>query len=396
LALIVGVVLVAFAPGPLGPSILHSQGNPAIYNLPLYASYQFHTLEYPSGILASYYSPYMTIYISDMGNNVIRAFDVGSGTLSTIAGNGTAGYMDGSTTSAEFNHPTGLYGGMSSWNQWIPTTCTAQSGGPYISKCGYWQTNYYTSLLVNDAANFVVREVCTGTPVNAGGLCNPNVANRVYTVAGNHTNGFVNGSNASAEFGGGGGLSSSYYIADTQNSAIRKWDGSNVTTFAGTGTAGFVNGYRTSAEFNSPMSTATDSSGNMYVVDYNNNVVRKINTSGYVTTFAGSGSPGLVDGGPTIAEFRQPCGIVFNSADGYLYVVDSGNNSIRRLDLSGNVVTYAGSQRGGLVNGARLQAQFQCPMGIAIYGGYMYIADSMNNAIRRVDMAAGVVSTYID
>lgn len=252
-------------------------------------------------------------------------------------------------------------------------------------------------MLVNDAANYVVRSICAGTPPSGGGLlCSNFYANTVMTVAGNGTNGFVNGSSTSAEFGGIGGLSAGYYITDTQNNAIRGWDGSNVTTFAGTGTAGFVNGYRTSAEFSSPMSTATDGSGNMYVVDYGNNVIRKINTSGYVTTFAGNGTPGLADGGPAVAQFRSPCGIVFDPANGYLYVVDSGNNAIRRLDLSGNVVTYAGSQHGGLVNGALLQAEFQCPMGIAIYGGYLYIADAMNNAIRRIDMAAGVVSTYID
>jgi hypothetical protein len=330
-----------------------------------------------------------------MGKNVIRAFDVGSGTLSTIAGNGTAGYANGSLSSAEFNHPTGLYGGMYSWTQWVPELCGAQKAGPNISKCGYWQTNYYTSLLVNDAANYVVRDVCTGTP-RYSGLCNTSYANAVITVAGNHTNGFVNGSSGSAEFGAVGGVSAGYFIVDTQNHAIRQWDGSNVTTFAGTGTAGFVNGYRMSAQFNGPMSTATDSSGNMYVVDYGNNVIRKIDTSGNVTTFAGSGATGLVDGGPTVARFTHPCGIVFNSADGQLYVVDSGNNSIRKVDLSGNVVTYAGSQHGGLVNGSLLQAEFQCPMGVAIYAGYMYISDSMNNAIRRIDMSTGVVSTYIN
>jgi DNA-binding beta-propeller fold protein YncE len=115
-----------------------------------------------------------------------------------------------------------------------------------------------------------------------------------------------------------------------------------------------------------------------------------------VTTFAGSGSPGFTNGQGTSAQFNNPVSIVFNPADNYFYVTDTGNNSIRRIDTSGNVTTYAGTLQGGLVNGSLSQARFQCPMGLAIASGFMYVADSMNNAIRRVDMTQGTVSTYIN
>ncbi len=125
-----------------------------------------------------------------------------------------------------------------------------------------------------------------------------------------------------------------------------------------------------------------------------NNMIRKIDVSGNVTTFAGS-APGYTDGQGSNAQFRMPSSIAFNPADNFLYVADSMNNVIRRIDLSGNVTTYAGSGAAGLVDGALNQAQFQCPMDILIQNGFMYLSDTMNNVIRRIDMVNALVSTYI-
>jgi DNA-binding beta-propeller fold protein YncE len=176
---------------------------------------------------------------------------------------------------------------------------------------------------------------------------------------------------------------------------IRSWDGANVATYAGSGTRGLLNGYRTSAQFGAPVKAAWDASGNMYVTDTDNFVVRKIDAAGNVTTFAGTGQEGLVNGPGSQAQFRFPTGIVFNPADNYLYVADAHNNVIRRIDLAGNVSTYAGTGTGGLTNGARSQAQFMGPTNLVIFSGSMFISDTLNNVIRRIDMSTGTVYTYI-
>jgi DNA-binding beta-propeller fold protein YncE len=141
----------------------------------------------------------------------------------------------------------------------------------------------------------------------------------------------------------------------------------------------------------------TDSAGNLMVADIGNNAIRKIDAAGYVTTLAGRGPtlPGFADGPGSVAKFFRPTSAVFNSADGMTYVADSHNNRIRRIDANGNVTTYAGTGVTGLVNGSRQQAQFSLPTDLVIYGGFMYISDSGNNVIRRIDMATGIVSTYI-
>ena len=357
---------------------------PVTYTFDTYATYQFHTLKHPTGLVAS--QGYL--FISDTDNNVIRQFLNGS--LSVLAGNGQAGYVNGSTTSAEFNQPTGLTGSELGYTHCI-SGCNCQ-----IVYC--WVTVAYALLYVNDTQNFVIREICTGP---TGGAC----VGGVSTVAGNHAQGYVNGSSLSAEFAPMLGLSgtasspstgSPFYVADSANNVIRSWDGTNVGTFAGSGTHGLVNAYRPSAQFGAPTKMAWDGNHNMYVTDADNFVIRKIDTAGNVTTFAGSGSPGFTDGQGSAAQFTYPGDIVFNSADGHFYITDSGNNAIRRMDVYGNVTTYAGAKQGGYVNGALLQARFQSPTGLAISPGYLYIADTMNNTIRRIDMSANQVSTYIN
>lgn len=134
----------------------------------------------------------------------------------------------------------------------------------------------------------------------------------------------------------------------------------------------------------------------MYVADAGNNVIRRIDTAGNVTTFAGTGVQGYTDGPGSTAQFDMPCSIVFNPADNSLYVVDGLNSVIRKVTLDGVVSTYAGSTPGGLVNGSLLQAKFQCPMALLISNGTMYVADALNNSIRAIEMVHGVVSTYLN
>jgi DNA-binding beta-propeller fold protein YncE len=126
-----------------------------------------------------------------------------------------------------------------------------------------------------------------------------------------------------------------------------------------------------------------------------NHAIRMIDTGGYVTTLAGSGQAGYADGTGSQALFNLPTAVIFNAADGMTYVADSHNNCIRRIDSSGNVTTYAGSTEAGRVDGSLAQARFDGPVDLVINNGYMYVSDSRNNCIRRIDMANGQVSTYI-
>ena len=387
-----------FVAGGLIALSVHGQNPPVVYTDKIYASYQFHTLKHPTGLVAAQTSGNFYLFISDTSNNVIRQFEVpsgGTGTLTTLAGNGTAGYVDGAPGSAEFNDPTDLIGREGSWASIAYKCCTSTCS----SYCKVVALHFYTILYVNDAKNYAVREICIGQPSSSTSC------DSVSTVAGNHIQGYADGSSLSAEFSpllGLSGASSSpsssapFYLADGANNVVRSWDGSNVSTFAGSGTHGLVNAYRMSAQFGTPVKATWDASGNMYVTDTDNQVIRKIDTAGNVTTFAGTGQQqGLVNGSSAQAKFRFPTGIVFNPADNFLYVADAHNNVIRRIDLAGNVSTYAGTGVPGLTNGSLSQAQFYDPTNLVILSGIMYVSDSMNNVIRRIDMSAGIVSTYI-
>lgn len=122
--------------------------------------------------------------------------------------------------------------------------------------------------------------------------------------------------------------------------------------------------------------------------DSGNFVVRKIDPSNNVTTFAGNGIQGY-DPANT-AEFALPLSVTYNPSDGNTYVADALNNCIRPIDPAGNVSTYAGQATGGLQDGTGTQAMFSHPTSIAVANGLMYVADENNNAIRRIDMSNNV------
>lgn len=368
-----------------------SMSGPARYEAHMYVSYQYNVLKHPTALLML--DGYL--YIADTDNHRIRRFTPASPgatqTLQVVAGSGTAGYANGGLGTAQFNHPVGLVGKSRTYIFLDPLTYT------------YRQT-YQHDIYVNDSQNYVVRKICAnvGPPPTSTPQGNPpyGLCNTVSTVAGNNVKGMVDGPSLSSCFRSLAGMSDvngACYIADAENHSIRKWDGSNVTTYAGSGYPGYVNGYRTSARFYVPGKITNDASGNTYVADIENHCIRKINTAGTVTTFAGAGPnyPGYVNGNGTAACFTRPTSIVFNPADNMMYVADSNNNVIRRIDSAGNVTTYAGTGAPGLVNGNKAQAKFSTPTDLLIYNGFMYISDTINNVIRRIDMATGIVSTYI-
>jgi uncharacterized protein (TIGR03437 family) len=182
-----------------------------------------------------------------------------------------------------------------------------------------------------------------------------------------------------------------------------------ITTVAGTGTAAFSGdgGAAKDAKLNTPNGVAVDSSGNVYIADYANNRIRKVDASGAIRTVAGCGelttaciSAGMGDGGPATAPlFFGPWDVVVDGA-GNFYFSDSGGNRIRKVSASGIITTYAGSGPPGVSSsgfsgdgGPAVNAKLNSPIGVAIdSAGNIYFADLSNERVRKID-TAGVITT---
>jgi len=208
----------------------------------------------------------------------------------------------------------------------------------------------------------------------------------VSTLAGNGTYGFADGPAATAEFKYPQGVAVDaigvVFVADTANHRIRRiaTDGT-VSTFAGDGTPGLVDGAGNQARFNSPRGIAVDQQGNIYVADTGNAAVRLINSNGQVSTLAGDGTVGSADSPP---QFDCPAGVAVSGSTVYVYLADKGNHRIRRLDSTGTVITIAGQDR-GFADGAPDTARFAEPSGIAVdAAGIIVVTDAVNSLIRQV------------
>jgi sugar lactone lactonase YvrE len=217
----------------------------------------------------------------------------------------------------------------------------------------------------------------------------------VTTLAGSGTAGFTNGTGTAASFNGvwsvGADASGNVFVADQANQVIRKvTSGGVVTTFAGS-VAGYLDGTGTAAEFDNPHELALDNAGNIYVVDQSNQMIREITPAGVVTTFAGSGLQGFQDGPAATATFSFPSGVAVDGS-GNVYVADYQNNAIRKI--SGGVVSTLAGGTQGSADGTGTAAQFNQPDDIAIDNtGNLYVTDWANHEIRKVT-PAGVVTTF--
>lgn len=232
----------------------------------------------------------------------------------------------------------------------------------------------------------------------------------ISTIAGSGVFGFDGdgGLATNAYLGQPGGValdsSGNIYIADTQNQVIRKITVATgiITTIAGTPNFpdyGGDGGAATSAWLTNPSGLAFDASGNLHVSDSYNHRIRKIDkTTGVITTVAGNGSPGSTgDGGPaTSASLQQPAGITFDSS-GNLYIADQENQRIRKVDTSGNISTVAGNGSKGFSadNVTATTSKLNTPTGVAVdTSGNLYIADSGNHRVRKVVLGTGIITTF--
>lgn len=280
------------------------------------------------------------LFFTDLGNSTIRKIST-SGVVSTLAGSPAINdFADGSGSNARFNFPVGIA----------------------VAKDG--------TIFVADEFNHRIRKI---TPAGV-----------VSTFAG-ATPGFSDGTGANARFSNPRGIAidaeGTLYIADTGNNRIRKITPSGVVSTLAGSNAGFADATGTQALFNNPESLALDPDGNLLVTDRQNQRIRKITPAGVVTTFAGTGNVGFVDGPAGNAFFNFPRGIAID-AESNVYIADTGNHRIRKISSSSIVSTLAGSSR-GFTNGVGVAALFNQPTDLVLTPNRdLIITDSNNNVLR--------------
>jgi len=320
------------------------------------------------------------LFIADSGNNVIREVLASTGIIQTVAGNGTAGFVDNvAATSGELSNPTGVF--------------VDGSGDIFIA----------------DSGNHVIREVVAGaTPM-------------ITTVAGNHAlGGGFNGDNipaTSAQLNNPQDVTmdtaGNFFVADHDNHRVREFTvGGNIQTVAGTGVAGSSGdgGTATSAQLNGPSAVYVTGAfagptptGQLYIADTNNDAIRLVTATtplnlSKMQTVAGNGRAGFSgDGGPAkVAELFAPRAVYVDSSQN-IYIGDTGNSFVRLVvALTGDIDAFAGNGTLGFSGdgSAATSASLNNPAGVAADGaGNIYIADTASNAIRQVIASSGLIQT---
>jgi sugar lactone lactonase YvrE len=220
---------------------------------------------------------------------------------------------------------------------------------------------------------------------------------RVVPLAGDGTDGVLDAAGPASRFSDPFGAvvdaHGNVFVADggASNRIRRIGPDGLVATFAG-GRAGFADGPAAAAAFDTPSALAGDRLGNLYVADTGNNAIRKVAPDGSVSTLAGGGEPGYLDGIGRAARFNGPVGVAVDR-EGYVYVADTYNDRIRRIDRDGKVTTVAGNGAPGSLDGTGTAAGFDTPSAVVVdKNGLLFVADTGNDAIRRIDKG-GLVTT---
>lgn len=432
------------------------------------------------------------LYVTEQAGNVIRKITP-FGDVTTIAGSGQFGFADGTGSGATFGGPVGITidkSGNLYVTQYLNglirrispdhVVTTIAGGGPTGANSGLGTAAYFYgptgvaigpdgNLYVTDNNNFIKKVIATGytidKPLPPGLVFDPRtgIITGTPTVLWPATEYTITAYNKD----GSSITTANIQVVDeipppvlpdppiiTYNTpnvytvhttipplapintggAVPVNAYSEVSTLAGTGFIGNANGPGVGAAFHAPNNLVTDADGNIYVADSQNNQIRKITPDGVVSIFAGGGAQGNADGTGIGATFNIPLYITI--ADGYLYVSDALNSSIRRISPAGNVVTvatginlpgglavdadgnifvaenatstilkispagtktlYAGIPGNrGAFNGTRLASTFNHPTGLAIgTNGNLYVADASNAIIREINTVTDMVSTF--
>ncbi len=301
-------------------------------------------------------------YIADRSNHRVRKVNT-SGIITTFAGTGTPGYSgdNGPATNAQLNYPTSVVVDPTSAN-----------------------------LYITDQGNNRVRRVNLSTGY-------------IYLVAGNGSGAYGGdgGPATSASLNSPQGLAldaagANLYIADYSNNRIRKvnFGSGYIYTVAGNGIADYTGdgGSATSASLKNPYDVSLDASGNLFIADTFNNRIRKVDTSGTITTVAGNGTgdPYSGDGGPaTDAHLNGPAGVVVDATGDNLYITDTSHHRVRKVNLSSGIISRVAGTTSAGYNGdeiAAINAELSTPWSVVFDGsGNLYIADMFNWRIRKVD-----------
>ncbi len=309
----------------------------------------------PSGIT----SDGVNLYVADRESHTIRKIVIATGVVTTLAGAAREfGATDATGTAARFYYPSGI-------------------------------TSDGTHLYVTDSKNYTIRKIVIATGV-------------VTTLAGTAgTSGSTDATGTAARFSWPQGITrddANLYVADSQNHTVRKVVIATgvVTTLAGSArTSGSADATGTAARFESPVGITTDDTY-LYVVDSNNHTIRRIViATGVVTTLAGTAGRGSADGMGAAArfDFDETAGITTDGT--YLYVADYRNHTIRKIVIATGVVTTLAGTAGeyGSADGVGAAARFNYPYGITTDGTHLYVADTYNSTIRKIEIATGVVTT---
>ena len=281
------------------------------------------------------------VYVGDDGpyNRKIRKITP-SGVVTTLAGS-TIGYADGIGAAAKFSD--------------------------------------IEALAVDASGNIFAADNCVIRKITPSGV--------VTTIAGGVTSGYADGIGTAAKFQSPFGIAvdglGNIYVADSYNNKIRRISPTGVVTTLAGSTQGYADGIGTAAQFYFPYGIAVDASSNLYVTDTYNDKIRKITPAGLVTTLAGS-TQGSADGTGTNAQFNRSWGIAVDSS-GNVYVGDYGNYKIRKITSSGLVTTIAGGAVSGYADGSGYLALFKSTIGIAIdLSNNLYVGDTENQRIRKI------------